>query len=161
MAKSRSRRHKPRRSSRRVSRSRRVGKKYGGNQGDESRSRKDYGKSRRRSRRRQSRRRSGRRRSKRRSRRRQSRRRSGGRSAAPKKVPWAGWAKICPQGKERDAMLEKCGHKCFLGTGTSFPVCAKGSCRVNKKGLWAAYVRAQQYGHKTIAGKAHRMLGNV
>lgn len=50
-------------------------------------------------------------------------------------------------------MYKKCGKKCFLGTKTpkdkahpDFPICAKGTCRVDKKGLWAAYIRARQWG---------------
>ena len=89
------------------------------------------------------------RRSRRRTRR---RRRRGGRKA----VPWAGWGKIAPQGHARTVMLRNCGRKCFLGPKKSFPVCAKGTCRVNKKGLYAAYVRARQWGkpRHTYRGKA-------
>ena len=43
-------------------------------------------------------------------------------------------------------MLKKCGKKCFLGPGKSFPICEKGTCKVNDKGLHAAYVRAKQWG---------------
>ena len=89
------------------------------------------------------------RRSRRRTRR---RRRRGGR----KSVPWAGWGKIAPQGHARTVMLRDCGRKCFLGPKKSFPVCAKGTCRVNKKGLYAAYVRARQWGkpHSSYHGKS-------
>jgi len=62
-------------------------------------------------------------------------------------VPWSGWAKIAPkQGRERDTMKKNCGKKCFLGPKTSFPICAKGTCRVSDKGLWAAYIRAKEWG---------------
>ena len=105
--------------------------------------------------------------------------RRGGRKA----VPWKGWGKISPKGKERTTMYRKCGKKCFLGPMTkgdrqhpSFPICAKGTCKVNKKGLYAAYVRAREWGnprksykgksrprhsrrtYKRIANKAKRML---
>ena len=73
--------------------------------------------------------------------RRHSRRRSG-----RKRVPWAGWGKISPKGYERTVMLRDCGRKCFLGPGKSFPVCAKGTCRVNTKGAYAAYIRAREWG---------------
>jgi len=80
------------------------------------------------------------------------RRRRGGR----RRVPWAGWGKIAPQGHARTVMLRKCGRKCFLGPGKSFPVCAKGTCRINDKGLYAAYVRARQWGKsaKKYKGKS-------
>lgn len=88
----------------------------------------------------------------RRNNRRTRRRRRGGRKA----VPWAGWGKIAPQGHARTVMLRNCGRKCFLGPKKSFPVCAKGTCRVNKKGLYAAYVRARQWGkpRRTYRGKS-------
>ena len=74
--------------------------------------------------------------------------------------------------------LEIAGIKCFLGPGKSFPICARGTCRVNNKGLYAAYVRARQWGnkrssykgkarprhnhriYKSVASKAKRMLKN-
>ena len=65
-----------------------------------------------------------------------------------KQVPWAGWSKLAPGEKERKEMLYKCGKKCFLGPKVSFPVCAKGTCKVNKKGLYAAYIRSRQWGKK-------------
>jgi hypothetical protein len=70
-----------------------------------------------------------------------------------KTLPWKGWAKIEPKGKQRTIMYKKCGKKCFLGTISrnnkqhpDFPICAKGTCKVNSKGLWAAYIRAKQWG---------------
>ena len=108
-----------------------------------------------------------------------NRNRRGGR----KHVPWAGWGKLAPHGKQRTTMYKKCGKKCFLGTKTpgdrqhpDFPICAKGTCKVNTKGLYAAYVRARQWGksrksykgksrprmkqsyYKRIASKAKKML---
>ena len=78
------------------------------------------------------------------------------------KVPWDGWGKISPKGRQRTRMLKKCGSKCFLGKrGTkSFPICAvygnKISCTPNDKGLWAAYIRAREWGkpRRTYKGKA-------
>ena len=70
-----------------------------------------------------------------------------------KSEPWAGWGKLAPKGAQRTRMYKKCGKKCFLGTKTkgdkkhpNFPICAKNTCKVNKKGLWAAYLRAKQWG---------------
>lgn len=70
-----------------------------------------------------------------------------------KEVPWAGWGKAEPKGAQRTRMYRKCGKRCFLGTKTphdkkhpDFPICTKGTCRVNPKGVWAAYIRAKQWG---------------
>ena len=79
-----------------------------------------------------------------------------------KAVPWKGWSKQSPDARQRTTMYKKCGKKCFLGPMTkgdkqhpSFPICAKGTCKVNKKGLYAAYIRAKQWGapRKTYKGK--------
>ncbi len=89
-------------------------------------------------------------------------RRSRGRKTR-KQVPWKGWGNLSPKGKQRTTMYRKCGKKCFLGKKTkgdkqhpSFPICAKGTCKVNKKGLYAAYVRARQWGKpkKSYKGRA-------
>jgi len=67
--------------------------------------------------------------------------------------PWSGWREIAPKGAQKTHMYKKCGKKCFLGTKTkgnkkhpNFPICAKNTCKVNKKGLWAAFIRARQWG---------------
>ena len=73
-------------------------------------------------------------------------RRGGRRRGGRRPVPWAGWGRIAPQGHARTVMLRKCGKKCFLGPRKSFPICAKGTCRKNTKGIYAAYVRARQWG---------------
>ena len=72
-----------------------------------------------------------------------------------KKVPWSGWSRIAPQGHSRTVMLKKCGRKCFLGPKKSFPICTKGTCKVNRKGVYAAFVRARQWGKakRTYKGK--------
>jgi len=100
-----------------------------------------------------------------------------------KQVPWAGWSKEAPFGAARTRMYRKCGKRCFLGKKTSgdkqhpnFPICRKGTCKVSSKGLYAAYIRAKQWGskkshykgkehprlkrrtHKRVANKAKRML---
>ena len=70
-----------------------------------------------------------------------------------RKLPWSGWSKLAPKGKARTTMKRNCGKKCFLGPKKSFPVCAKGTCKVNKKGLWAAYIRAREWGNKPSSYK--------
>jgi hypothetical protein len=105
------------------------------------------------------------------------------RTQTRKNVPWAGWGKEAPHGAQRTRMYRKCGKKCFLGPITSsnkehpsFPICTKGTCKINRKGVYAAYVRARQWGskkshykgsehprmrrktYKKIANKAKRML---
>ena len=66
---------------------------------------------------------------------------------------------------QRTKMLRNCGKKCFLGKNKSFPICTKNTCRRNKKGVYAAYVRAREYSSKTkslkykkIASRAARLL---
>ena len=70
-----------------------------------------------------------------------------------KAMPWAGWGKLAPKGHARTVMKRRCGKKCFLGPRKSFPVCAKGTCKVNSKGLYAAYIRSRQWGKKSSSYK--------
>jgi len=74
-------------------------------------------------------------------------------SAQKRKNPWAGWSRVKPTKKERKLMKHKCGDKCFLGPNQSFPICTKRTCKINKKGVWAAYVRARQWSSKTNKNK--------
>ena len=53
-------------------------------------------------------------------------------------------------------MKIKCGKKCFFGPGKSFPVCAKGTCKINNKGVWAALIRAKQWGNHPKTYKKKR-----
>jgi hypothetical protein len=71
-------------------------------------------------------------------------------------MPWAGWGQEEPRGHQRTVMKRDCGRKCFLGPNKSFPVCRKHTCDVSKKGLWAAYIRAREWGQarRTYRGKA-------
>jgi hypothetical protein len=55
-----------------------------------------------------------------------------------------GWSKQQPSSKQRTAMLKKCGKKCFLGPNKSFPICTKNTCKVNRKGVYSAYIRARE-----------------
>jgi len=64
-----------------------------------------------------------------------------------KSVPWKGWGKVSPKKtKTRTRMMKRCGKKCFLGPKKSFPICNKGTCKVNSKGVYSAYIRARQWG---------------
>ena len=73
-----------------------------------------------------------------------------------RKLSSKGWAQLSPKGAERTEMCVKCGKKCFLGPDKSFPICNKGTCKINDKGVYAAYVRAKQWGgsSKKFKGRA-------
>ena len=79
-------------------------------------------------------------------------------SKTKKNVPWAGWRREKPGLHQRTVQLKKCGKKCFLGPKKSFPICKKNTCKISKKGVYAAYVRARQYHRKTIANKAKKLI---
>ena len=76
-----------------------------------------------------------------------------------------GWSKQSPNTHQRTIMMKKCGKKCFLGPNKTFPICTKNTCKVNKKGVHAAYVRAREYmsikgtrKYTSIANKAKKIL---
>lgn len=78
-----------------------------------------------------------------------------------------GWSRQQPNTHQRTIMLEKCGKKCFLGPNKSFPICTKNTCKINKKGVQAAYIRAREFmtikgtrKYKKIAEKAQQILHN-
>ena len=74
-----------------------------------------------------------------------------------KNLPWRGWKNDKPHSRlERKVMQEKCGKKCFLGTQNSFPICTKGTCDINNKGLWAAYIRSRECGSKNKKKKSSK-----
>lgn len=75
-----------------------------------------------------------------------------------KNVPWRGWKKEKPSYRQRSMMLAKCGKRCFLGPNKSYPVCKKHTCKVSKKGVYAAYVRSRQFHKRKISQKAKKML---
>ena len=60
--------------------------------------------------------------------------------------PAKGWSKISPRTiKERKNVLRKCGRKCFVGPNRkklSYPICSKYSCKIHRKGILAAKMRA-------------------
>jgi hypothetical protein len=87
-----------------------------------------------------------------------------------KNSPTKGWSKEGPKGKQRTRMYKRCGKKCFLGTKTprnkqhpNFPICTKGTCSINNKGLYSAYVRARQWGNprKTYKGRSQPRMKRV
>ena len=76
-----------------------------------------------------------------------------------------GWSKQQPGTHQRTIMMKKCGKKCFLGPNKSFPICTKNTCKVNKKGVYSALIRAREWTtikgtrkYKSIATKASKML---
>ena len=79
-----------------------------------------------------------------------------------------GWSQEQPTTRQRTIMLAKCGKKCFLGPNKSFPICTKNTCKINKKGVYAAYMRAREYmtikGSKKytrIANKAKHLINKI
>ena len=62
---------------------------------------------------------------------------------------------IGPGTHQRTIMRKKCGKKCFLGPASCncFPICNPGTCRINKKGILAAYKRAREYESPRMHGR--------
>lgn len=48
----------------------------------------------------------------------------------------------------KNSYVKKCGRKCFLGPNKSFPICKKNTCKISRKGVYAAYVRAKEWGNR-------------
>lgn len=71
-----------------------------------------------------------------------------------------GWAKQQPGTHERSLMLNRCGPRCFLGPKKSFPICTRRTCKINRKGVYSAYVRARQWNHRNVSAKARRLLSH-
>jgi len=69
-----------------------------------------------------------------------------------------GWSKQQPETHERTLMLKRCGQRCFLGPNKSFPICTRKTCKINRKGVYAAYVRAREWKYRNISAKARRLL---
>lgn len=83
-----------------------------------------------------------------------------------------GWSRVAPKTVgERSALLSKCGRRCFLGSRKTFPICPRlgsgsgsgsGSrdCKVDRRGVAAAYSRAREWAAITARKKkrtsAHR-----
>lgn len=75
-----------------------------------------------------------------------------------KGLPWSGWRSEKPSTHQRTKMSKTCKKKCFLGPGKSFPICKKNTCKVSSKGLYAAYVRAREWGSikpSSFKGRSH------
>lgn len=69
-----------------------------------------------------------------------------------------GWSKLSPNKSQRREMLDMCGDKCFLlPREKKFPICAKGTCTVNCRGISAAKIRASQYKYNLVVDKANRL----
>ena len=83
------------------------------------------------------------------------------------------WSASAPKSVgDRAAVLKKCGRKCFLGPGKSFPICARlggaagsaGTCKIDRHGVQAAYSRAREWaaitarkkGSSSAAARQHR-----
>ena len=60
------------------------------------------------------------------------------------------WSMLSSGTHERTVMMKECGKRCFLGPKKSFPICNRGTCKRNKRGVLAAYIRAREY--MTIKG---------
>jgi hypothetical protein len=56
-----------------------------------------------------------------------------------------GWKTQQPGYHDRGVMLKRCGRKCFLGPNKTYPICSRNTCKVNRKGVYAAYIRAREY----------------
>ena len=80
------------------------------------------------------------------------------------------WSRVAPKHLgDRSALLAKCGHRCFLGPGKTFPICPRlgtrsNDCKVDRRGVVAAYSRAREWASITArkkrssskAARAHR-----
>ncbi len=78
------------------------------------------------------------------------------------------WSRVAPKTVgERSALLSKCGRRCFLGSRNTFPICPRlgsgsgsGSCKIDRRGVAAAYSRAREWASITARKKrtsaAHR-----
>jgi len=74
-----------------------------------------------------------------------------------------GWKNEKTGYHQKTVMLKRCGKKCFLGPGKSFPICKKNTCKVSSNGVYSAYIRSRQYSssgkkYVNISKKANKML---
>jgi len=70
------------------------------------------------------------------------------------------WSRRAPKSvRDRQAVLNKCGRRCFLGPSKTFPICARlgasgsGSCKIDRRGVQAAYSRAREWASITARKK--------
>lgn len=75
------------------------------------------------------------------------------------------WSKQQPGYHDRTIMMKRCGKKCFLGPRKTFPICTRNTCKINRKGVYSAYIRAREYvtikgnqKYRRISSKAHKLL---
>ena len=78
------------------------------------------------------------------------------------------WSASAPKSVgDRAAVLKKCGRRCFLGPGKSFPICARlggaagsaGTCKIDRHGVQAAYSRAREWASITARKKGSSSKG--
>ena len=72
-----------------------------------------------------------------------------------------GWKNQKPGYHQRTVMLKRCGRKCFLGPGKSYPICTKNTCKVNPKGVYSAFIRSRQFHRGIISRRANKMLKSM
>jgi hypothetical protein len=72
-----------------------------------------------------------------------------------------GWKRQKPGYHQRTVMLKRCGRKCFLGPGKSYPICTKNTCKVNPKGVYSAFIRSRQFHCGNISRRANKMLKRI
>jgi len=76
-----------------------------------------------------------------------------------------GWKAVAPQkGRERHELMKVCGEECFLMPGREgFPICPSVEegpnyrCKVDCRGVNAAYIRAKQWGYPKVARSAEAL----
>jgi hypothetical protein len=72
-----------------------------------------------------------------------------------------GWKQQKPGYHQKTVMLRKCGRKCFLGPGKSYPICTKNTCKINPKGVYSAFIRSRQFHRNNISRKANKLLKEI
>jgi hypothetical protein len=73
------------------------------------------------------------------------------------------WSHVAPKTVgERSALMAKCGRRCFLGPDKTFPICARlgsgsgsgsAACKIDRRGVAAAYSRAREWASITARKK--------
>lgn len=73
------------------------------------------------------------------------------------------WTDDAPRrGRERHALLDKCGRTCFLNPDNeAFPVCSRlgigQDCDLDCRGVYAAKLRARQWGYENVEKQAEKL----
>jgi len=76
------------------------------------------------------------------------------RTGARRPPAWKGWR--APGYRGRREMYRVCGRECFLEPPYKYPICSK-TCKIDKRGVMSAYIRARQYHNETVAKRAMRL----